>query len=142
MERIAIDIGGVILDIHNNSDESLLMLNTIDYLNKLKNKYDLYLLSFCGKKTEQETRTVLKNIHNIDSIIDESKWIFVRKTKNKKVEMINHNIKLLIDDRKSIIDDVISNNLLGVLFTNWNDELLNTVDNEMNRLNRLNARND
>lgn len=135
MERVsvAIDIGGVILDINNTQSELIpLMSNTLSYLNKLKEKYNLFLLSFCGKKTEVETREVLK-IYKINEIIDETNWIFVRKTKHKKIQMINHNIKLLIDDRESIIQDVNSdNNLIGLLFEGWNEELLNKIDELIN----------
>lgn len=131
--NIAVDIGGVILDIHNTESELIaLMPRTLTYLNKLKERYNLFLLSFCGMKTELETREVLK-AYKIDEIIDENNWIFVRKTKHKKTQMINHNIKLLIDDRESIIQDVNSNNnLVGLLFEGWNEELLNKIEELIN----------
>lgn len=86
----------------------------LDAVDKLKNWYDLYILSFCGKKTEMETRIALR--HKIANTIPEDKWIFTRKREHKVDQMKLHGISTLIDDTEQIINWVTNANLKGIHF--------------------------
>ena len=81
---------------------------------KLSTKFDLYILSFCGKKTEAETRQALSE--KVIQYIPAEKWIFTRKREKKVDEMKKHGIPGLVDDSSDIISLVKNAGLEGYLF--------------------------
>ena len=138
MEKIAIDVGGVLIvkkdktgaDTNFDVEDVKWMPGSLQAVEELSKKYDLYILSFCGKKTENETRIALRN--KVEIFIPEEKWIFTRKREDKTKRMIEHEITTLIDDTPQIIGWVQDAGLKGILFdekNNWDaireDLLLN-----------------
>jgi hypothetical protein len=128
-KRLAIDVGGVLIakkdpnGADTNFETVQWLEGALDAVKELSKQYDLYSLSFCGKKTEQETRDALRS-ECIDSI-PETNWIFTRKREHKVVRMKELNIPILIDDTREIIDAVCAEGLQGIHFgseefPNWN----------------------
>ena len=119
-QRLAIDVGGVLLakkDPHGsdtNFDTVEWLDGALDAVRELSKHYDLYILSFCGKKTEHETRVALRR-ECIDSI-PEDKWIFTRKREHKVIRMKERKVDILIDDTARIIDAVRAAGLQGIHF--------------------------
>ena len=79
--------------------------------------HECYILSFCGKKTEVETRVALQK--EISTFIPENRWIFTRKREHKLREMERLEITTLIDDSADIIDLIRHHNKTGILFHTW-----------------------
>lgn len=121
-EKIAIDVGGVLIEKkRQNGQDTNFDINdvkwvpgSIEAVKDLCLFYDVYILSFCGKKTEQETRLALRK--ELLDYIPESKWIFTRERIYKVDEMKKHNITTLVDDTLQIITWVKQAGLKGVHF--------------------------
>lgn len=122
MIKLAIDVGGVLIEKRDlsgadtNFDLSYVkwVPGAIEAVEKLSTHFDLYILSFCGKRTEMETRIALRD--KISHFIHENKWIFTRKREHKVKEMVKHEIWGLVDDTPMIIDLVKENGRVGILF--------------------------
>src|SRR6478609_5521450 len=122
MEKIAIDVGGVLIrkkeldgpDTNFDIDNIKWMPGALDAIKTLHEKYDLYILSFCGKKTERETRVALKK--EVFQYIPEWKWIFTREREHKIDRMKQHGITTLVDDTEKIIQWVHDAGLKGILY--------------------------
>lgn len=121
MERLAIDVGGVLIEKKelNGADTNFdvnnvaWVLGAIEAVEILSQKYDLYILSFCGKKTEMETRDALKRIAKY---IPEHKWIFTREREHKVAQMHKYGINGLVDDTPVIIKWIKEAGFKGYLF--------------------------
>src|SRR3978361_2226804 len=104
MEKLAIDVGGVIVekrdlsgsDTNFDINDVIWVPGALASIEKLKEHFDLYILSFCGKKTEALTRLALRE--KVVKSIPEEKWIFTRAREHKVREMNKHSIPTLIDD--------------------------------------------
>jgi 5'(3')-deoxyribonucleotidase len=143
MEKIAIDVGGVLIEKKNkNGFDTNFDINDVkwlpgalDAIKELSQYYDLYVLSFCGKKTENETRQALRK--EVLPIIPEWKWIFTREREHKIDRMKQNGITTLIDDTERIIEWVNKAGLKGIHYgskntPNWNEvvkQLLNGTQN-------------
>lgn len=120
--KIAIDVGGVLLekkdrngaDTNFDVDDVKWLPGALDAVKKLKDLYDVYILSFCGKKTEMETREALRKFVAQD--VPEDKWIFTRNRAHKAPRMLENGIDILIDDTEQIIDQVEQTGLSGMHF--------------------------
>jgi hypothetical protein len=121
-EKIAIDVGGVLIEKKNrygadtnfDLDNVQWVPGALDAVKKLTELYDVYILSFCGKKTEWETRQALKK--EVLPYIPEEKWIFTREREYKVDRMKEHNITTLVDDTLEIIKWVENAGMKGVHF--------------------------
>jgi hypothetical protein len=121
--RLAIDVGGVLIakkyedgaDSNFDSNNVKWLDGALAALETLSSDYDyeLYVLSFCGKKTEMETRQALQQVRHL---IPEERWIFTRKREHKAREMKGRGIPVLIDDREDIIRNVEEQGLQGIHF--------------------------
>lgn len=119
-EKIAIDVGGVLIEKKDKSGpDTNFDLNNIKWMpgalegiKALSQKYNLYVLSFCGKKTERETRLALRK--EILPYIPEWKWIFTREREHKVDRMKQHGITTLVDDTETIIQWVKNAGLKGI----------------------------
>jgi hypothetical protein len=119
--KLAIDVGGVLIakkhedGADTNFDESNVkwLDGALAAVESLSANHELYVLSFCGKKTEMETRRALGAVKHI---IPEERWIFTRKREHKVREMKNRAIPTLIDDREDIIRSVREQGLQGIHF--------------------------
>ena len=122
MDKIAIDVGGVLIEKKNrNGNDTNFDIDDVKWIDgalqaieKLSQCYDIYILSFCGKKTEMETRLALKK--EVSRLVPESKWIFTRAREHKVKKMKEYNITTLVDDTPSIIQWVMEANLKGILY--------------------------
>ena len=122
MEKIAIDVGGVIIEKKNqfgqdtnfDIDNIKWVPGALQALEKLSKIYDVYILSFCGKKTEAETRLALKK--EVAQLIPEDKWIFTREREYKIDRMKTHGITTLVDDTLQIINWVENAGMKGIHF--------------------------
>lgn len=121
-EKIAIDVGGVIIEkkFRNGADTNF-DINNIEWIpgalsaiERLSQRYDVYILSFCGRKTEAETRLALRK--EVAKYIPEEKWIFTREREYKIDRMKTHGISLLVDDTLQIIDWVRKAGMKGIHF--------------------------
>ena len=123
--KLAIDVGGVLVekkdvkgpDTNFDLDHVKWIPGALEALPILASKFDLHILSFCGKKTEQETREALANSEIISKLIPRWKWIFTRERAYKVDRMLERDIGILIDDTQEIIDLVYSCNMMGIHFT-------------------------
>jgi len=121
-KKLAIDVGGVLIEKKDRSgpdtnfdlDNVKWIDGALDAVRILSQNYDLYILSFCGKRTEMETREALRS--KIAKWIPEEKWIFTRKREHKVDQMQKHGITWLIDDTASIIKWVDDAGLIGLHF--------------------------
>src|SRR5690349_12967370 len=117
--NIALDVGGVILKPTNRSkDKSELVENVVEHISSLSESNNLWILSSCSLKSEDEIRTALLT-YNINKYIPEEKWIFVRSRDKKVKKLINDNIDVLIDDNSDTIKSVKKAKKVGILFTDW-----------------------
>ncbi len=124
--KIASDIGGVLLqskfaadgDTADHEAEATWLDGALDGLRGLTATHTVYLLSFCGKKTETATRERL-HAAGVAEWMPEERWLFCRDRKHKPRLMKEHGIELLIDDRGDIIRNVRAQGLIGVHFTSW-----------------------
>ena len=104
MEKIGIDVGGVILEYDLNfskdeKNEGKFVENSIETIELLSNKYELFIVSFCNEKTESKVRSILEQ----SSLrIPKNKWIFTRTRAEKADVCIKYNIDRLIDDTYQI----------------------------------------
>jgi hypothetical protein len=122
MQKLAIDVGGVLIekkseagaDTNFDKDDVKWVPGALEAVDKLSTQFDLYVLSFCGKKTETETRQALSE--KIIQYIPAEKWIFTRKREKKVDEMKKHGISGLVDDSSDIISLVTNAGLNGYLF--------------------------
>lgn len=120
MEKIAIDVGGVLIEKKDRSgadtnfdvDNVKWMPGALDAIKTLSEHYDIYILSFCGKKTERETREALKT--EVLRYVPEWKWIFTREREHKVDRMKQFGITTLIDDTEYIIRLVNEAGLQGI----------------------------
>jgi hypothetical protein len=120
--KLGIDVGGVLIekkdsmgaDTNFSPEDVKWVPGALAAVEKLQDRYDLYILSFCGKKTEAETREALG--HGVAHIIPEDKWMFTRKREHKVKRMKENGISILIDDTKDIIDLVTAAGLVGIWF--------------------------
>lgn len=124
MCRIAIDVGGVLIqkedfvsDVKEDTVMDVKEDTTIDingpkwgvgYEQVLpqwcQEGHELYILSFCGKKREEETRQCLRANPIIAQTIPESRWIFTRRREWKANMCQQFQINILIDDRQDNLD--------------------------------------
>jgi hypothetical protein len=124
-ERIAIDVGGVLIEKKDKSgpdtnfdvDNIRWMQGALDAVKSLSQHFDLYILSFCGKKTELETREALRTC--VIEYIPESKWIFTRDRTHKVPRMQELDITTLVDDTWQIISSVENAGLRGIHYGSW-----------------------
>jgi len=130
IEKIAIDVGGVLIEKKEKSgpdtnfdlENIKWMPGALDAVKILSQHFDVYILSFCGKKTERETREALKK--EVLQYVPESKWIFTREREHKVDRMNEHGITTLVDDTWQIIGWVSNAGLEGIhygapQFPNW-----------------------
>lgn len=123
---IASDIGGVLLqsrfaadgDTADHSAEATWLDGALESLRGLTEAHTVYLLSFCGKKTEDATRERLRAA-GVHTFLPEERWLFCRDRKHKPRLMKEHGIQLLFDDRGDIIANVRAQGLMGVHFKDW-----------------------
>ena len=128
--KVASDIGGVLLQSRyaadgNTADHSAdaeWLEGALDGLRSLTESHIVYLLSFCGKKTEDATRERLKTA-GVHIWLPEERWLFCRNRKHKPILMKEYGIELLIDDRDDIIANVRAHGLVGIHFTSWSTML-------------------
>ena len=124
--KIASDIGGVLLqskfaadgDTADHEAEATWLDGALDGLRGLTATHTVYLLSFCGKKTEMATRERLRAA-DVHTWLPEERWLFCRDRKHKPRLMVEHGIQLLIDDRGDIIRNVREKGLIGIHFKDW-----------------------
>jgi hypothetical protein len=120
--KIAIDIGGVIFQGTNPDGDAdavdELVPGVLEAIEALAAKHELWILSFCGLTTEARTRTALA-LYGIDHWIPRERWLYVRKPTLKGSAMLEHDIDLLIDDRKDNVQRVRDAGLQAILFTSW-----------------------
>lgn len=123
---IASDIGGVLLagkhaaeaDTADHEAEAEWLPGALDSLRSLCETHTVYLLSFCGLKTETATRERLRAA-GVADWLPEERWLFCRNRKHKPRLMKEHGIELLIDDRGDIIRNVREQGLVGIQFKDW-----------------------
>lgn len=106
-KRIAVDIGNVIYQSvkvsdsadHVMEDSTVEVKGAFNSLSLLKkNNFDMWLLSYCGEKTEMATRERLL-ADKVDQIVPEERWMFCRDRTLKPELMKQNQLELLIDDR-------------------------------------------
>lgn len=144
LEKIAIDVGGVLIekkskygaDTNFDIDDIKWMPGALEAVKTLSQIYDVYILSFCGKKTEKETRLALRKEVSIH--VPENKWIFTREREYKVDRMKEYNITTLIDDTSDIIKWVEEAGLIGIhygsaLFPDWKSIVTHLTQTNSNR---------
>ena len=104
MEKIGIDVGGVILEYDLNfalgqTDEAKFMENSLETINELSKKYELYIVSYCTEKTEIKVKSILADSK---IAIPEKNWIFTRTRQEKADVCLKYSISQLIDDTHQI----------------------------------------
>lgn len=122
MQKLAIDVGGVLIekrdergpDTNFDVNNVRWVPGAMDAVKTLSRRYELYILSFCGKQTERDTRAALNK--SLIEFIPQDRWVFTRKREHKVAEMQNHGINTLVDDTKMIIDLVDAAGLRGLHF--------------------------
>jgi len=137
--KIAIDVGGVLIEKkHKNGADTNFDINDIkwmpgalDAVKILHEMYDLYILSFCGKRTEKETRLALRK--EVAQFIPENKWIFTRERIYKIDRMKEYGITTLVDDTQEIIEWVEKAGLKAVhygsgVFPDWDSVVKYLLD--------------
>jgi hypothetical protein len=147
MEKLAIDVGGVLIekrdlsgaDTNFDVNDVKWIPGALEAVSTLKKSYDLYILSFCGRKTEMETRKALHD--KIVEHIPEEKWIFTRQREHKVWEMQKHGIKTLVDDTFAIIKWVEEAGLQGIHFRGSKYSDWNKVVARLNVVQKWNASN-
>src|SRR5690242_18548098 len=103
MQTIAIDVGGVLIEKKEKSgadtnfdiENVRWMPGALDAVKILSEHFDVYILSFCGKRTERETRDALRK--EVAKYVPEHKWIFTREREHKVLRMQELGIDTLID---------------------------------------------
>jgi hypothetical protein len=129
-KTLASDIGGVLLRSQyaadggtaDHSADAEWLPDALISLQALSSKYTVYLLSFCGKRTEDLTRERLR-LANVHSWLPEERWLFCRNRNHKPLLMKAHGIEVLIDDLDTIIENVRAHGLIGIYFTDWEQAL-------------------
>lgn len=119
--KLAIDVGGVLIakkheagpDTNFSVDNVQWLPGALEAVDALAASYEISILSFCGKKTEEETRVALGAIRHV---VPEERWIFTRKREHKVREMKKRDIPTLVDDRLDIVEDVRKHGLAAVHF--------------------------
>jgi len=114
--RIGIDFGGVLVkhdssnENHDAKEDTNFDVNKVPWMEgaletlaslAATKKHQLFIVSFCGKKRELETREALKA--KVAPFIPESNWIFVRDRKLKSKACKDNQIDVMIDDRLDIL---------------------------------------
>jgi hypothetical protein len=135
MEKLAIDIGGVVLekrdlsgpDTNFNLDDVKWVPGALEAVKELVKMYDVYILSFCGKKIEMDTRKAL-HASELPLYVPEDKWFFTRKREHKILVMKENGIGTLVDDTLQIIEWVNAAGLNGIhfrgpIYKNWGNVL-------------------
>lgn len=126
LRTIACDIGGVLLKSRYGADgctadhtaDAEWIPGALEGLRSLTETHTVYLLSFCGRGTEELTRARLRAA-GLDAWLPENRWLFCRNRLHKSRIMKQYGIEVLIDDLEEIIMDVKTNGLNGILFENW-----------------------
>lgn len=122
--KIASDIGGVIYrtttakstNEHEMKVGTELVRDSFEGIKRLTERgYEVYLLSYCGEKTENETRERLVK-DRFDTIVPIDRWLFCRERLLKPTIMRQYGIQLLIDDSDKIINACRQQNLLAIHF--------------------------
>lgn len=128
---LAVDVGGVLIKKDNTNEGQLSNEDTTwgdvanfhidwkDALEYLSGKYTLWILSFAGRKRALETIDALHRA-DVQNIIPERRWIFVKHRLNKSIFMQNYNINTLIDDTLEIIEDCQQKGLSAIHFNHDN----------------------
>lgn len=126
-KSIAIDVGGVIVvkdysdlstkedTLINSVEGAKLFPGALETIQKLSEKYELYILSFAGYNREVQTKQILL-LHGFDKYIPKERWLFTRDRSQKIVLMKQHNIDLIIDDTFKIIQSVNNGGLNAIWF--------------------------
>ncbi len=96
--KVAVDIGGPTIKLDDKTEN--LTEGAIDSLKILSKQFDVYFLSYCKLPMENKIRELFRK-NQIQDIIPEEKWIFVRDRADKATQMVERKIKLLIDDDRS-----------------------------------------
>lgn len=121
-EKIAIDVGGVLIekkvkygpDTNFDPNDIKWIPGALNAVRELSALYDVYILSFCGKRTEWETRQTLRR--EVARYVPETKWIFTREREHKVDQMNQRGITTLIDDTPEIISWVDEAGLCSIHF--------------------------
>lgn len=124
--RIGVDIGGVIVkkdyedkdeDTTFNQSHPMFFDHCFEVLKELSERHKLFIISYCGRKREEETRKVLLEV-GLDKIIPEEHWYFVRSRKAKLEPARRLNLDIMIDDTQEIHDLLLSNlkGITGIWF--------------------------
>lgn len=108
--RIAVDFGGVLSassgDYEDGKNEAIVPINIEDALESLlflkKEGHELYLVSFCGKKRAEQTRSYLETTY--PDIFTE--LYFVKSTKFKSAICSYIKADVMIDDRLDILNSI------------------------------------
>lgn len=122
MIKLAIDVGGVLIekktkygpDTNFDVNDTKWLPGSLEAIKTLCQIYDVYILSFCGKRTELETRQALRK--EVASYVPENKWIFTREREYKVDRMKSHGLSILVDDTEEIINWVNAAGFEGVHF--------------------------
>ena len=125
--KIGIDVGGVLIrhdgkdqkeDTVFNTEDVRFFVDCKEVLEELKSKgHELYIISYCGPKREEETIKALKE-YGIHRIIPEKNWSFVRSRGKKVDSCLQWNIDIMIDDRQDVHQNLFSKipNIKGIWF--------------------------
>lgn len=108
-KRVGIDVGGVIIrkdyssveeDSSFDPEKTRFVEKSLETIAKLSQKYDLYIVSYCGKKREEQTRNALRAV-NIS--IPEEKWYFTRSRQEKGPVCSKLELDYFIDDTEQVV---------------------------------------
>ncbi len=131
MDRLAIDANGVL-----RNDSTPRLFGSEEAIESLSKKYDIYIVTCCGRKKEDFIRKDL--ITHFKQYIPEKKWIFTRKMEDKVKVMVKYRISSLIDKSRESVERARSLGLNGIQFNNrWVDVISelkknkNTTDSDI-----------
>jgi hypothetical protein len=134
--RIGIDCGGVLFahdtkydktnasHTEDTSSTSCWMSGALDALEELKKRNcELFIVSFAGKKRGDETRKTI--LSTVNHLIPENNIFIVNDRKLKGHICKEHNLQVLIDDRKDVLMEAQKTypSLKCILFTSWKETL-------------------
>jgi hypothetical protein len=107
--KIAIDVGGVLIDMSGedtNFDPNAVvwMPRALEAIKALSTQHELYILSFCGRRREMETRVALR--HKVLDSIPEKRWFFTRHRLAKRRVMRQLKLDVLVDDTEEVVQHV------------------------------------
>lgn len=138
MAVIGIDIGNVIIGGVGAEDTSFFtddylatpeIKNAFESITLLNSQHDVWLLSKCGEKVQARTLEWLKDRRFFDITgVDPEKVLFCRKRPQKAGIAKDHEFSVFIDDREDIIQSMEGTVQLPILFTSWQETLVQLKD--------------